>query len=209
MVASPLCLNEDSMTTAAALDQEKRQARSEAQRLRDTARRSVGDCAALALAENALGFFAQSEPGIVSGFHPHMSEISVLPLLARLVSMGWTTCLPVVTGKGQPLVFRAWEPGDPLIRGLWDIKVPQEDAAEVIPDMLLVPMLAFDRKGHRLGYGGGFYDRTLALLRTTKVVTAIGVAYAAQEMEHVPHGAHDAVLDAVLTEAGGVTILKN
>jgi 5-formyltetrahydrofolate cyclo-ligase len=195
--------------TSAALDQEKRQARTEAQRIRDTARKSVGESAALALAENALGFFAGTEPGVVSGFHPHMSEISVLPLLARLVSMGWTTCLPVVTGKGQPLVFRAWEPGDPLVRGLWDIKVPAAEAEEVVPGTLLVPMLAFDRQGHRLGYGGGFYDRTLEILRKTKPVTAIGVAYAAQEMDRVPHGAHDAVLDAILSEAGGVTILKN
>ncbi|CAN5418090.1 5-formyltetrahydrofolate cyclo-ligase [soil metagenome] len=197
------------MTAAAALDQEKRQARTEAQRIRDSARKTIGESAALALAENALCFFAGSEPAVVSGFHPHMSEISVLPLLARLVSMGWASCLPAVTGKGHPLVFRAWEPGDALIRGLWDIKVPAEDAKELVPDMLLVPMLAFDRQGHRLGYGGGFYDRTLELLRKTKPVTAIGVAYAAQEMERVPHGAHDAVLDAILTEAGSVTILKN
>lgn len=197
------------MPTAAALDQEKRQARTEAQRLRDTARKSLGESAALALAENALCFFSGTDPGTVSGFHPHMSEISVLPLLARLVSMGWTSCLPVVTGKGQPLVFRAWEPGDALVRGLWDIKVPNEDSDELVPGMLLVPMLAFDRHGHRLGYGGGFYDRTLEILRKSRPVTAIGVAYAAQEMEHVPHGAHDAVLDAILTEAGSVTILKN
>ena len=193
----------------AALDQMKRQARMEAQKIRASAQKAAGQTAALGLCENAIGFFNGRDPAIVSGFHPYVTEISVLPLLARLVSLGWDSCLPIVTGPGQPLVFRRWAPGDPLVRGAMDIKVPADDAPEVVPDVLLVPMLAFDRQGFRLGYGGGFYDRTLALLRKAKPVTAIGVAFAAQEMDHVPRGVHDEALDAVLTEAGAVTILKN
>lgn len=195
--------------SSAALDQLKRQARSEAQKIRASAQKAAGETAALGLCENALAFFGEREPAVVSGFHPYVTEISVLPLLARLNSMGWVSCLPIVTGNGQPLVFRGWAPGDPLVRGAMDIKVPSDDAPEVVPDVLLVPMLAFDRQGYRLGYGGGFYDRTLALLRKSRPVTAIGVAFAAQEMDHVPRGLHDEALDAILTEAGAVTILKN
>jgi 5-formyltetrahydrofolate cyclo-ligase len=84
--------------------------------------------------------------------------------------------------------------------GLWDIPVPPETAPEVIPDVLLVPMLAFDRRGYRLGYGGGFYDRTLEKLRALKKVTAVGVAYHAQMADDVPVGPHDAPLDYVMTE---------
>jgi 5-formyltetrahydrofolate cyclo-ligase len=105
-----------------------------------------------------------------------------------------------VIAPEQPLIFRAWEPGDKLVPGVWDIPIPQESAEEVLPDVLLVPMLAFDRAGYRLGYGGGFYDRTLEKLRALKKVTAIGVAYQAQLVDQVPVGPHDAPLDYILTE---------
>ena len=108
--------------------------------------------------------------------------------------------LPVVIGADQPLLFRAWTPGETLAPGVWDIPIPPETAAEVLPDVLLVPMLAFDRQGYRLGYGGGFYDRTLEKLRAFRRVWAVGVAYAAQEVEAVPRGDHDAPLDYVMTE---------
>ena len=117
-------------------------------------------------------------------------------------SEGWITCLPIVKAGRLPLIFRQWSPGEPTRPGVWGIPMPAEDAPEVEPDVLLVPLLAYDRTGYRLGYGGGFYDRTLAHLRQRKRITAIGVGYSGQELEAVPHGAMDEPLDYVLTEAG-------
>jgi 5-formyltetrahydrofolate cyclo-ligase len=137
---------------------------------------------------------------VVSGFHPFGDEIDTRPLLGQLAGEGWTTCLPVVVGKGMPLEFRRWFAGEPLIAGRWGILRPGDGAETVEPDVLLVPMLAFDRGGYRLGYGGGFYDRTLAGLRAKKSITAIGVAYSAQEVDVVPRDAHDQRLDFIMTE---------
>ena len=125
-----------------------------------------------------------------------------MPLIARLAGEGWRTALPVVVGRNLPLVFRAWALGEPTMAGRWSIAMPLATAAEVEPDVLLVPMLAFDAAGFRLGYGGGFYDRTLAALRAVKPVIAVGVAFAAQEVAEVPRGRHDEPLDWILTEAG-------
>ena len=177
----------------------KRQARQAAAERRAAAHAELKDMAGPALA--ARGLPAGIGPsGTVSGFIPYKSEIDTVPLLARLHQQGWGTGLPVVIAAEQPLVFRAWSPGDALIPGVWDIPIPPETAAEVLPDVLLVPMLAFDRRGCRLGYGGGFYDRTLEKLRAFKKVWAVGVAYAAQEVDAVPRGDHDAPLDYVMTE---------
>jgi 5-formyltetrahydrofolate cyclo-ligase len=158
--------------------------------------------APLALARTGLDFTGLKPPLVVSGFHPYKSEIDVLPLLARLNSEGWVTSLPIVRAERQPLIFRQWAPGEPTIPGIWGIPMPAQEAPEIEPDVLLVPLLAFDRSGYRLGYGGGFYDRTLAHLRARKKVTAIGVGYAGQEMNLVPSGRMDQKLDYVLTEAG-------
>lgn len=152
----------------------------------------------------SLGFPAKAKDGfnIVSAFHPVRSEIDTRPLLHRLANEGWITCLPVVVGEGLPLKFRTWLHGDEMVMGVMSIHIPHERAVEVEPDVLIVPMLAFDRKGYRLGYGGGFYDRTLDKLRAKKKVIAIGAAYAAQEVDHVPHADHDQPLDYVMTERG-------
>lgn len=146
--------------------------------------------------------FLGLEPRVVSGFKSFADEIDVLPLMARLARQGWRTALPVVVARGRPLLFRAWEPGEPTVAGPWSIPVPLATAPELEPDVLLVPMLAFDRQGFRLGYGGGFYDRTLAVLRAMKPVVAVGVAYAAQEVAELPRGPHDEPLDWILTEDG-------
>jgi 5-formyltetrahydrofolate cyclo-ligase len=182
------------------LDQ-KRRARAAANAARTSAHKALGDRAGLMLAQHELPI---RKDGLVSvsGFYPYQAEINVLPLLARLVSEGWQTALPVVMAKGAPLTFRAWAPGEPTGRGIWDIHIPLASAAEVEPDLMLVPMLAFDRRGYRLGYGGGFYDRTLHELRKLKPVKAIGVAYAQQEMEEVPVAHYDEPLDWILTERG-------
>ena len=102
--------------------------------------------------------------------------------------------------RGQPLVMRSWAWGEPLASGVWGIREPRPEAPQVDPDILLVPLLAFDRAGYRLGYGGGYYDLTLAQLRSRKAVTAVGLAYAVQEIAQVPTTPRDAVLDLVLTE---------
>ncbi len=137
---------------------------------------------------------------IVSGFMPMKSEINPLPLMRRLAAAGARLALPVVAGRGRPLILRAWSFGEPLVRGVWGIQQPGEDAPEVAPDILIVPLLAFDRAGHRIGYGAGYYDLTIAALRARKPVTAIGIGFAAQEIERVPASPRDAALDLVLTE---------
>ncbi len=137
---------------------------------------------------------------IVSGFMPLGNEIDPLPLMRKLAADGARLALPAVSGRGKPLVMRAWAFGETLSAGIWGIREPPREAAEVEPDVLLVPLLAFDRAGHRLGYGGGYYDRTLAQLRARKGVVAMGLALAAQEVPAVPHTPRDALLDLVLTE---------
>ena len=141
------------------------------------------------------------KPGqIVSGFSPLKTEINPIPLMRKLSDAGAQLALPVVAGKGKPLIMRAWGFGEPLDPGVWGIREPKGDAPEVAPDILLVPLLAFDRRGHRIGYGAGYYDMTTAKLRAMKPVVAVGIAFAAQEIEQVPVTLRDARLDLVLTE---------
>jgi len=159
--------------------------------------------AALAVADQGLP--VEVLPGIiVSGFSPLTSEISPLPLLRRLADAGASLALPVVAGRGKPLIMRAWSFGAPLVSGVWGIREPPADAPELFPDILIVPLLAFDRSGHRIGYGAGYYDMTISRLRTMKPVTAIGIAFAAQEIAAVPATPRDARLDLVLTERGTI-----
>ena len=140
-------------------------------------------------------------PGmIVSGFSPLKSEINPLPLMRRLGRDGAQLALPVVAGRGKPLIMRAFAFGDALASGQWGIREPKPEAGEVAPDILLVPLLAFDRKGHRVGYGAGYYDMTIAKFRALKRITAVGIAYAAQQIDTVPVTPRDARLDLVLTE---------
>jgi 5-formyltetrahydrofolate cyclo-ligase len=136
----------------------------------------------------------------VSGFMPLEGEIDPIPLMRKLAEGGAKLALPVVCGRGQPLVMRAFAFGDPLASGVWGIREPKPDAPEVFPDVLLVPLLAFDRSGHRIGYGAGYYDLTINSLRAQKRVLAVGIAFAAQEIAQVPATPRDARLDLVLTE---------
>ena len=139
-------------------------------------------------------------PAIVSGFWPIKDELDVRPLLVDLINRGCQVVLPVVQGKGQPLVFRAWRPGDALEAGVFNTLQPSTKRETLDPQVLIVPLLACDREGWRLGYGGGFYDRTLAGLRAGRRVTAIGVGFDAQLVDDVPHGAGDERLDWLLTD---------
>jgi len=152
------------------------------------------------LAAEGLALVMRMRPGIVSAYFPLAGEPSTLPLLERLADTGVKTALPVTGRRGTPLVFRLWRPGEPTLQGKMAIEEPLSAAPEAAPDLLFVPLAGFDRSGHRIGYGAGFYDRTLAELRATKTICAAGVAYASQEFPEVPHEEHDESLDYVLTE---------
>jgi 5-formyltetrahydrofolate cyclo-ligase len=138
---------------------------------------------------------------VVAGYLPVRREIDPLPAMRALLGLGFRVATPVIEARDAPLGFREWTPGAAIEAGAFGVPVPVAgDTLE--PDVLLVPMLAFDRRGHRLGYGGGFYDRTIADLRARRGVVAVGFAYAAQEMPEVPDSAHDMQLDAIVTERG-------
>ena len=137
---------------------------------------------------------------IVSGFMPMRSEINPLPLMRKLAAQGAQLALPVIQGRGKPLLMRAWGFGAPLEARQWGIKEPTDDAPVVDPDVLLVPLACFDRAGHRVGYGAGYFDKTIRALRAKKSVTAVGLAFAAQEIARVPATEFDEPLDLVLTE---------
>jgi 5-formyltetrahydrofolate cyclo-ligase len=187
------------MTSSASIEATKATLRRETAARRDALPAEARKAAAEAIA--ARKFPLVLVPGtIVSGFMPLKSEINPLPLMRALADAGATLALPVVAGRGKPLVMRAWRWSEPLAEGVWGIREPKPDAAQVEPDILLVPLLAFDRAGHRIGYGAGYYDLTIAQLRGRKAVAAIGLAFAAQEIAAVPTTPRDARLDLVLTE---------
>jgi 5-formyltetrahydrofolate cyclo-ligase len=154
---------------------------------------------------SALCQTSPSHAPVVAAYWPIRGEIDPLPLLARCAQAGAVTALPVVIGPDQPLLFRRWNPdlsaGDALERGSFGTRQPLASAPEVLPSLLLIPLVAFDRHGQRLGYGGGFYDRTLARLRQGGTVHAIGLAHTVQQIEAVPCGPHDQPLDLVFTES--------
>jgi 5-formyltetrahydrofolate cyclo-ligase len=157
--------------------------------------------AAAAQAIAARGLPLKIAPGtIVSGYSPIRSEVDPAPLMRSLAAQGAQLALPVVLARGKSLSFRAWSPSDRLVLGSLGIPEPSPAAAEVMPDIMLVPLAAFDGLGHRIGYGAGHYDFTLAHLRKLKHVIAIGLAFAAQEIVAVPALPHDVALDYVLTE---------
>jgi 5-formyltetrahydrofolate cyclo-ligase len=137
---------------------------------------------------------------IVSGYWPIRNEIDPMPLMRHLGARGAHLALPVITGRDRPLIFRAWTADAHLERGKLGIMEPSPQSSVVEPDIVLVPLAAFDRAGHRIGYGAGHYDRSLGQLRASKPVVAIGLAFAVQEIETIPALPHDARLDYVLTE---------
>jgi 5-formyltetrahydrofolate cyclo-ligase len=151
------------------------------------------------LAAAGTAFAAEKAARIVSAYWSINDEASTFLLLDKLATEGIATALPVMQGRGAPLCFRLWKKGATLGEAKWGIKEPLP-APEVFPDLLFVPLLGFDRSGHRLGYGAGFYDRTLAKLRAMQAITAVGVGYAVQEVPAVPHESYDQKLDFVLTE---------
>lgn len=181
---------------------EKKRLRSEAKLVRAEAFARHGARAGEMLATHGLGFVGAKAGAAVSGFSAIGEEINPLALMLRLLGEGHALALPAMQGKGLPLVFRAWAPGDEMAPAVWGIAEPQPWRPVVIPGIVLVPLLAFDARGHRLGYGGGFYDRTLEQLRLSRDVVTVGIAYDEQRMDAVPRLDYDQPLDWVLTPSG-------
>jgi len=201
------------MTTT--LDESKRRLRAEAKRRRATAAAAAAAAAAAgataggageAVRDNFLAAVRLPAGAVVSGYWPLDGELDPRPLMTALHDAGHAIALPVVVASGRPLVFRAWSPGDRLAPAAFNTQVPGADRPERTPEVVLAPLLAFDRLGFRLGYGGGFYDRTLAGLRARGRALAVGLAYAGQEAPAVPHGPNDKRLDWVITEAEAIAL---
>jgi 5-formyltetrahydrofolate cyclo-ligase len=192
------------------LDQAKKAARAEAQARRDAAfaadpRAGERLAANVMASADALGL----APGVaVSVYWPMQQEMDVRPLLDALAARGLVVALPVVMGKGKPLIFRRWHPGLVLKSGSFGLSEPGPEEPEVTPRIVFAPLLAFDRKGQRIGWGAGFYDRTLAGLRAKGPTVAVGIAYAAQEVAEVPTGEYDQPLDWIATERDVAPVAK-
>lgn len=149
------------------------------------------------LADHVLAAGIVPPGAVVAGYWPMPHEIDSRPLLHGLHERGHVLCLPETTRPGTALIFRRWQPGAEMLRGRYDTLHPAGD--EIIPELLIIPLLAFDKAGHRLGYGGGYYDRTLAVLPGT---FRLGCAFAAQQVEEMAVEATDMPLHAIATEAG-------
>ena len=183
------------------MSEAKRAARARARRRRRAACEAAGPRAGEAAARNFLAAIEPPPGCVVSGYWPLDDELDPRPLLEALHARGHVCGLPVVVGKGRPLVFRAWAPGQRLVPAVLGISVPAKDAPEVTPEVVLAPLLAFDGRGFRLGQGGGYYDRTLAALRIGAApVLAVGMGFAAQRLARVPSDDSDQRLDWVVTE---------
>jgi 5-formyltetrahydrofolate cyclo-ligase len=179
---------------------DKKAARTEALALRAKISPAEADAFAQRLARIGPELARAHGATAVSAFASIGDEIATGPLLAALHAAGFVVGLPITGKIGTPLSFRRWTPETRMVEGRMRIPEPPADAAPVVPDVLFVPLAAFDRRGHRIGYGAGFYDRTLAALRAEKDVVAIGVAYAGQEVLFVPNDDHDEPLDMIVTE---------
>ncbi len=157
-----------------------------------------------------LGALGLKRAGAIALYKALGAELDPRPLGDLLAKQGWRLSLPAVEVEDGPLVFRSWKPGERLTHDLSGLPAPSPSAAELRPDLILVPLLAFDRGGGRLGQGGGHYDRTLAALRDTpRPPLAVGFAYSGQEVPRLPREPHDQALDGILTEAGYIAARKD
>ncbi len=186
--------------SAATAPAEKQRLRAQALARRDAA--FAADPGAGERLASALWQLPLPAGAVVSAYWPMRGELDPRPAMAALANVGHRICLPVMEGRDRPLRFRAWLPGTVLEPARFGTREPPASAAELTPSVLLVPLVAYDDAGYRLGYGGGFYDRTLAALRAAGPVLAVGVAYAAQRLERVPRETTDERLDWIVTEAG-------
>ena len=170
---------------------------------RRAARAADDGSAAETAAEHFRALRLHTGAAVISGYRPIRYELDPTPLILSLIAAGHRLCVPVIEGRGLPLRFREWTPEVRMVEGPFGAEVPEEgDWLE--PGLLIAPLLAFDRTGRRLGYGGGFYDRTLAGLRARRRTLAVGFAYAGQEVDEVPTDPTDALLDAIVTEKGPI-----
>jgi len=167
----------------------------------------LGDTAPLQAAAAFAQAISVTEGQVVAGYWPHLTEISPLPILEWCAGVGAECALPVMRGRGHALLFRRWRPAESLITGAFGIREPRGSAPQVTPTLVVTPLLAFDRAGHRLGYGQGFYDKTLTALRREDKVRCVGLAYAGQEVEELlPAAPHDQALDWIVTERGAYRV---
>lgn len=148
----------------------------------------------------SAGRAGSDKPTVIGGYWPLPNEIDIRPLMRACHDAGYKLALPCTPPAGNPLTFRAWQPDTPLKAGPYGTREPFGSAPEAAPDIVLAPLLAFNAAGYRLGYGGGFYDRTLAGLRDMGAVFACGIAYAGQETQYIPTDQYDQKLDGILTE---------
>lgn len=185
--------------------------REHAKTVREAAAARLGDDGVRGFFEHLLQTWTKASQGygdevMLAGYWPMGTEMDVRPALVALDRIGVVISLPEVAAKDRPLRFRAWRPDEPLVEGDHGTFHPLNEAPLMRPDVVLVPMLAFDRRGYRVGWGGGYYDRTLELLRKTGNCTAIGVAYSGQEVDEVPTDAYDQRLDWIITELEAIEI---
>jgi 5-formyltetrahydrofolate cyclo-ligase len=150
-------------------------------------------------AKDGLALAMRHKSRIAAAYWPIRGEADPLPLLERLAAAGLETALPVIAGRGRPLIFRRWKPGDPLDDGPLGLREPAPNSPAVEPDLLFVPLAAFDRAGHRIGYGAGYYDATLAALSANQPLS-VGLAFSVQEVARIPAETHDHPLAFVITE---------
>jgi 5-formyltetrahydrofolate cyclo-ligase len=156
--------------------------------------------AAKAVAEHFFKAVTLAPGEIVAGYWRIKDEMDCQPILIRLMDSFQPVCLPVVLGDDLPLELRLWEQGAPLYEAGFGTLAPSELSPQVEPDVIVMPLLGFDKRGTRLGYGGGYYDRTLE--RLSRRPRLVGIAYAVQELEDIPREPHDVPLDMIVTEAG-------
>lgn len=188
----------------------KNAAREAARMRRDAAHAARGEQAALLIADHFMKAFTLAPRSCIAGYVAMGSEADPAQLLARLDDAGHICALPAIEERHAPLVFRRWRPGEALAQGLHGTREPFSSAARSRPDLVLVPLLAFDAAGRRLGYGGGYYDRTLAALRAgARPVIAVGVAFSAQEAQDLPEDDYDERLDWVVTEREARRFLRS
>jgi 5-formyltetrahydrofolate cyclo-ligase len=171
-------------------------------------RRQIGEAEARAAANSAADHAIALLHGvrgirgkIVSFYMPIQGELDPGPLAARLRAAGALLALPHVRTPDEPMVFRAWDADDPLTKGYGGIPEPDAAAPELVPEVVIVPLSAFDRRGFRIGYGKGHFDRTLGPLEREQRPFTVGYAFALQEVEEVPRELHDVPMDAVVTES--------
>jgi len=158
--------------------------------------------AAKGVIEQIKPFLAQKKRWQIALYHPLHSELDALPLARFLSEQRVRLSLPVIMSRDEPMIFRPWQIEELLVSAVHKIKVPPNKGLSATPELIIVPLLAFDKNGYRLGYGGGYYDRTLAQIRGERRVIAMGLAYDFQEVNAIPAESYDQHLDMLLTPSG-------